>query len=297
MAEVYLASRRDFLLRTQNVDGGWGYFPGKASWLEPTAYAMLALNGAPASSDALGRAWARLQAWQRTDGSWRAGAQVEDSTWATALAVTLCCLRRDPGPMLDKGVHHLLLTAGSERSTTFRLMALLKIGRIEQDTEHPAWPWRHGTSSWIEPTAHTLVALKKARTRVRDRRLAWRIHEGEEMVLARRCADGGWNHGAAATFHIPAPSYPESTGLALLGLQGRAKDVGRSLELARAQLRASESMLAKVWLSIALQSWGEAITPPPDTSPIGNDVMLTALECIAHPQGNYRLLRTEGELA
>ena len=24
------------------------------------------------------------------------------------------------------------------------------------------WPWKEGTSSWVEPTAHTLIALKKA---------------------------------------------------------------------------------------------------------------------------------------
>src|ERR1700730_16754734 len=110
MAEVYLASRLDYLRRTQNADGGWGYFPGKASWLEPTAYAMLALHGDEKSSGALRRAWRLIETWQMANGSWRAGAQVEDGTWVTALAVTLCSVDTDPRPMLAKGVHHLLLT-------------------------------------------------------------------------------------------------------------------------------------------------------------------------------------------
>ena len=40
-----LESRLALLKATQNPDGGWGYFPGKPSWLEPTAYALLASSG------------------------------------------------------------------------------------------------------------------------------------------------------------------------------------------------------------------------------------------------------------
>ena len=34
---------RTFLLAGRNADGGWGYYPGKASRLEPTCWALLAL--------------------------------------------------------------------------------------------------------------------------------------------------------------------------------------------------------------------------------------------------------------
>ena len=53
------------LRQTQNADGGWGYFPGKQSWLEPTFYAAVALAG-EAGAD---RAWALLKTWQNADGS------------------------------------------------------------------------------------------------------------------------------------------------------------------------------------------------------------------------------------
>jgi len=36
---------RQFLLRARNADGGWGYQVGKASRLEPTCWAILALGG------------------------------------------------------------------------------------------------------------------------------------------------------------------------------------------------------------------------------------------------------------
>ena len=41
---VDLALLGEFLLRTRNADGGWGYQPGKASRLEPTCWASLALG-------------------------------------------------------------------------------------------------------------------------------------------------------------------------------------------------------------------------------------------------------------
>ena len=57
MGEVYLQSRLEFLRKTQNTDGGWGYFPGKQSWLEPTAYAMLALQDTPKANAAASSAF------------------------------------------------------------------------------------------------------------------------------------------------------------------------------------------------------------------------------------------------
>ncbi len=292
MAEVYLDTRRDFLLRTQNLDGGWGYFPGKSSWLEPTAYSMLALHGDPNAAAALDRAWRLVASWQLTDGSWRAGAQVQDGTWVSALAVTLCCVDTRNPEMLQRGVDRLLATEGAERCLTFRLMEFFGLGKVEGDTSHPAWPWRPGTSSWIEPTAHTILALKHAQKHLRDRSIAERVHEGEKAILVRRCSDGGWNHGSASTYGVSAPSYPESTALALVGLQGRRKEIGSALDMARAEWKTTQSPLAKVWLAIALQAWGDTLPSPQNAAP-GTDTMIAALEAIAHPQGNHRLLRTE----
>ena len=291
MPEVYLTSWRDFLLRSQNGDGGWGYFPGKASWLEPTAYAMLALYGDPQAEAAVHRAARLLQAWQLPDGNWRAGAQVQEGTWGAALAVTLCSLYPQPRSTLAKGVEYLLGTEGAENCLTFRVMQFLGIGNNEVDTSHPGWPWRKGTSSWIEPTAHTLIALKKVAKLLPDGRIAARVRDGERAVLVRRCSDGGWNYGSPNALHIQLPSYPESTALALLSLQGRRRDVEGALGIARASWKHTTSRLAKSWLAIALQVWGNTL-PALESGAPGPDCMLAALEMIAHPAGNHRLLRT-----
>lgn len=291
MGGVYLAARREFLRRTQNPDGGWGYFPSKASWLEPTAYAMLALHGAPDSNDAIERAWKLMGTWQLPDGSWRAGAQVMDGTWVTALAVTLCSIRQENGSAFQRGLEYLLDTSGAETRTIVRVLRFFGFGNIEVDPAHPGWPWRGGNSSWIEPTAHTLIALKRAQNVVRDRRLRDRVREGEQMVLSRQCRDGGWNYGNRTALGMELPSYPETTALGLLALQGSEAPVQDSLALARKYWTVPKWPLAHAWLSIALRVWGETVPAPDEEAPTTDDVLLTALEAIGHPDGNFRLLQ------
>ncbi len=80
-AERATADVRKALLSSRNTDGGWGYYPGKASRLEPTAWALLALNEPPAA----------LKNW-RLQGSWRvdvAGAPVNYAFQALAGLVLL----------------------------------------------------------------------------------------------------------------------------------------------------------------------------------------------------------------
>ena len=293
MAEVYLGARLEFLRRTQNADGGWGYFPAKGSWFEPTAYALLALHGDAQSAAAVRRGWELVRRWQRPDGSWKPAAQVEDSTWVTALGVTLCCVRGERGPALRAGVERLLSTMGAEYTLVGRAIGFLGFGNKDVDTNHPAWPWHDGTSSWIEPTAHSLVALKKTYALTRDPRIPPRIQQAEQMVLGRRCSDGGWNYGAPRTYGITLPSYPETTALAVLALQGCKAQVGDAAALCRKHWNGARRPLAAAWLAIAIQTWNETVAPPEETDPPPNDVLLTALQALAHPQGNHNLLRTE----
>ena len=106
-----LSLRREHLLRAQNSDGGWGYFPGKESWLEPTAYAAIALRQHPAGQ----RALALLVRWQRPDGAWHANAKVQDPYWGTALMLTLyhALGRRDDA--YARGLDWLAKMAGAEK--------------------------------------------------------------------------------------------------------------------------------------------------------------------------------------
>lgn len=294
----------------QNADGGWGYFPGKQSWLEPTAYAALALHGEPA----VDRAWKLIESWQLKDGGWRPAADVQIANWTTALCVTIATLRGEFGGPFQKGVEWLLGSWGVESRLVNRMA--VKMGRLEADRDLrlKGWPWKPNTSSWVEPTAHTIVALKQASSngasklssKYRDE-IRERVRMGEAQLMDVRCRDGGWNYGSRAVLGGDLPSYPETTALALLGLQGHA-DLSRSLERASQMARDQRSQmiidqqdqqgakkvnapspLARAWLRLALRLHGVNVDLPLGT-PL-RDVVVTAVDAIG-AGANYQLFGT-----
>ena len=295
MAEVYLQPRLEFLRKTQNPDGGWGYFPGKQSWLEPTAYAMLALHGTSNSTLALQLSWNLLNTWQLADGSYRPNSAVGDGTWVTALALTLATVRGIHGETVDRSVRWLLGVRGAETSLAMRAASYFHLLKTSLDVSHTGWPWRAGNAAWIEPTAHTLIALKKAAKKYASAELRNRVLDAETMILTRRCRDGGWNCGNPNVLNFDLPSYPETTALALLGLQGReAHELASPLAVARKLRMETRSSLAKAWLTIALRNFGEALPAPSEQVSVSSDTLLNALEALGHPAGNYHLLQTGG---
>ncbi len=273
------------LRRVQNPDGGWGYFPGKQSWLEPTVWAALALHGDPAAD----RAWTLLQTWQRSDGGWRPSGDVQIASWATALAVTLETSRGDNGEAARKGVAWLLDSAGVESNFKNRTEAKLKLFNPERNLDLKAWPWKPGTSAWVEPTAHTLVALKRF---AKSKEIHQRIEMGEGQLLDVQCSDGGWNYGSRAALGVDLPSYPETTALALLGLQGRT-GIEKSIELATRLAKETASPMARAWLTVALRLHG--VEPPASVATVKADVLITAIEALGAPGGNYLFLKTGGQ--
>jgi Prenyltransferase and squalene oxidase repeat len=294
MGGVYLESRLQFLLTSQNPDGGWGYFPAKQSWTEATTYAMLALQHRPGAEAALDRAWRLISSWQLSDGSVRPNVAVPDGTWVTALFVTLACVRGVDDPSVARAVDWLLRVVGAEHSVAMRAFSYLHLLKTKLNVSHEGWPWREGNASWIEPTAQTLIALKKVSARHAGSELSGRVREGEALVLSRRCSDGGWNCGNPNVFNYDLPSYPESTALALLGLQGcGATELVGPIAVAQRFRTETKSSLAKAWLGIALACLGDPAKAPAEDTRTSPDIMLAALESLAHPDGNHELLKTE----
>jgi hypothetical protein len=84
-AQAYLAPLRTL----QNKDGGWGFNAGGESRVEPTAWALLALQefSSPAAMDAvLERGVRFLIEAQLEDGSWAAASGQQEGCWVTSLA-------------------------------------------------------------------------------------------------------------------------------------------------------------------------------------------------------------------
>jgi len=294
---LYLESRLEFLRKNQNPDGGWSYFPGKASWFEPTTYAMLALHGRRESEGDLNRAWKLLRSWQLADGSFRPSGQINDGTWVTAHAVTLASVRGVNDASMRSSVDWLLRVVGAEHDLAMRAASFFHLIQTKLDVSHEGWPWRDGNASWIEPTAHALVALKKIASQYRTSEVEHRVQEGEKLVLSRRCSDGGWNCGNPNVFNYDLPSYPETTGLALMGLQGRnERELAGALDVARRFRQETKSSLAKAWLQIALRCHGRSLETPEESAWASSDVMLAAVQALGHPEGNYRLLTVANQV-
>ena len=103
-----------------------------------------------------------------------------------------------------------------------------------------------------------------------------------------RCQDGGWNYGSKTARGDDLRSYPETTGIALVGLQGRG-DLQLSFDLAKRMLDETTLPMARAWLTIALR-----VNEIPAKELRGDpqpDVLITALEALASPDGNHRLLK------
>jgi hypothetical protein len=286
VADVYLDVRLDALRRIQNPDGGWVYFPGKQSWLEPTAYAALALHGEPAAN----RAWDLLKSWQTAEGSWRPSADVQIASWGTALCITIASARGEFGDPFRKGVEWLLKSEGSESNLFSQAASKIGLMKVDRNLSLTGWPWKPNTSSWVEPTAHSIVALKLASQKMPSEKLQSRVRMGESQILDVRCQDGGWNYGNRMVWDVNLPSYPETTALALVGLQGRA-EAAPAIEGAGKLVGSTQSPLANAWLTIALRLHGK------DAADLTNewtpDNMITAVEALS--RANYKFFKTGGQ--
>ena len=190
-----------------------------------------------------------------------------------------------------------LLDARGEESTNLsRFAGMFVANNIGHDRKFAGWPWLPGTTSWIEPTSHALVALKRAAPRIPSRELRRRVTLAEGMILRRRCADGGWNYGSRAALGVDLPSYPETTALALLGLQSCGEaDLSQDLIRAQELWRQCRARLGRAWLAISLRNFGINL-PEDDRELAKNDILATALEALSSPNGGHALLRPEARV-
>jgi hypothetical protein len=210
--------------------------------------------------------------------------------------VTLASVRGVQDAQAQRSVDWLLRVEGAESNFAMRAASFFHLLKTKLDVSHKGWPWRDGNASWIEPTAHALVALKQAARFHRSGELKERISEGEELILSRRCSDGGWNCGNPNVLNFDLPSYPETTALALIGLHGRNSDeLEQPLKVAQRFYSETKSSLARAWLAVALRSYRIALDPPADEMRSANDIMLTAIEALGHPQGNFAVFADGGK--
>lgn len=276
----------------QNEDGGWGYREG-SSWTEPTVYALLALAVEHPKSSCIRNGMDWVMRARRWDGGWPPTPRVSQSTWVTALVVLLMAefgvLRRD-----DPAIGWLLRQTGRESGAIFRLRRWLLGVRSDYDREHAGWPWFPEAAAWVAPTALTLLALNKARTRLGTERFDSRIEEGRKFLMSRVCSDGGWNHGSARALGYEAQSYPEMTGLGLLALHGLDSPfVKRAIQSARTHLETAHSSQAISWLRMGLHAHRIEMGVRPAACRNILDISLRCLEYSATTRRNPLLIASQ----
>ncbi|HLK47296.1 MAG TPA: prenyltransferase/squalene oxidase repeat-containing protein [Bryobacteraceae bacterium] len=266
------------LLRAaQNPDGGWGYFPGNASWLEPTAYALLALSEEAEARRGIDRGMRLLDRWVLSAGGWQASEAVKGAHWASSLVVTLHTALGRHDESTARAVDWLLETSGAETRTVSRIAHWLSPRTVEFDASLSGWPWQPGTSAWIEPTAHVLMALRHL-ARGGHPGARERVAAGQAMLLERRCRDGGWNYGNRRVLGVDLPSHPETTALALMALDGHPEiRWGEMLDRVERLYRETRSPWARAWLGACLLQYRGV---RPESRPAGNDLLVTAVEAI-----------------
>jgi len=223
------------IINLQNHDGGWPYRRTAGSWTEPTVLALLAQSVEKGDPRSIERGFTWLRASQRPDGGWPPRPSVAQSTWVTSLVYRL---RRE------------------------------LIGDGSGPEPRKGWPFFPGAAAWVAPTAISILALEKSRRLRVSSGVQERIQVGRQFLLDRMCKDGGWNYGRSSVLGVEADSYPETTGQALLALNGLALSgtpspkIGRALAAAEEQARRCQSAEGLSWLQLGLQAHGVAAKGP-----------------------------------
>jgi hypothetical protein len=227
---------------------------------------VLSNSAAAAAADGAavrGLRWLRSR--QRADGSWPVSDQVADGSWMSAVAALALA-------QLDAGDEHAvrgaewLLSRESRGYPWLQRLAMRvfpDLRAVEQDSTLVGWPWTAGTTAWVEPTAHALLALKHLLPSLPRRRALDRIRQGELLLADRMCYGGGWNYGNRKVMGEELPPYPDTTALALMALHDRpsAAVTGASIARLRQMLAGSRSTLALALSVLALQLYGEDVAP------------------------------------
>jgi hypothetical protein len=200
--DPFAAALIEQLLAHRNSDGGWGYYPGKLTRLEPTSQALIALTAAGQAVDA-----SVLDRWPMRNNLF---VDVDASPPNIAFhAQAVLALRAVNHPHPFTRLHALIASKG---------MTFPPMDGLPQDNSLQGWSWRRGTTSWAEPTAWALIALKAWHAGDASTEAAERIDAGEQLLADRMCRKGGWNYGSSMIFNTALPPHGAVSALGLLAL-------------------------------------------------------------------------------
>jgi Prenyltransferase and squalene oxidase repeat len=224
-----------YLTGTQNEDGGWGFKPGTTSRVEPTAWALLALQeyfSAGSSEKSVAGGLHFLKASQLPDGSWPAAPAQRTGSWVTSVACWALLANPQSKHMLERGLHWLSNEWPGDSTKWWRFVRTLTAGRSKtgQNDSYSGWSWTPGTSSWVEPTSYAIIVLR-SRAKSLPAKARRRLQVAKAMLFDRMCPGGGWNSGNPVVYGVAGEAQIDPTVWALLALQGDAGQAKIQLSL------------------------------------------------------------------
>jgi len=198
----------------------WGNHTNNAA-IEPICLGLLALRREKDPEIIL--AIQMLRDLQNANGSWSAFAGDEPAgCWTTALAMLALLAVGGRSGSLATATRWLVDAKGREENWLWRWKFQTVDSSVRSDPRKYGWSWVPGTTSWVIPTAFSLIALQQGRDAglSLDARLSGRMTLGISMLLDRMCPGGGWNAGNGIAFGMAFTPYIDATSIALLALQG-----------------------------------------------------------------------------
>ena len=227
MSPEFIEELSRILIGSANANGGWPYYPGKLSRIEPTCWAALALLSRAAEE--VGVHLRYITQFQHPDGLLGDSPELPANlSWSALGFLTAASL---PDTSTGSAFRHSLLGALVNTSG----VQLNDSPVIRQNNKLKGWPWIPDTFSWVEPTSWGILALKTAlreSATSANGAIATRVAEGEAVLIDRVCDAGGWNFGNATVFGKNLPPHIPTTVLGLIALQDKRQlpAVQRSLD-------------------------------------------------------------------
>jgi hypothetical protein len=215
---AYLARLRSL----QNSDGGWGFNGGCESRIEPTSWALIALQEFSSSSgpdEPLNRGLRFLTAAQLQDGSWASAPGQAEGSWVTSLASWALLGHPQYSTNLLRGLRWLNNDRPRDSGFLWRMaQKLANRQRVStQSASFSGWSWTPHTASWVEPTCYALIVLHAAAA-ASPSNLPRRRQLAEAMLYDRMCPGGGWNCGNPLVYGVAGQPQVGPTVWALIAL-------------------------------------------------------------------------------
>jgi hypothetical protein len=252
MANHWTVSARNELVQLRDASMAWGEQVGAPPRVEPTALACLGLLASdPGGSstdprEEVVRAADWLATVQLQSGALGLSASISTPNWTTPYGILVWAAVPKHSGAAERAGQWLLKQEGTVFEDHMKIFG--------HDPSIVGWTWVEGAHSWLEPTALSVMALRRlglgAQTRTRD---------GLRLIRDRAIPTGGWNHGNNKVFDRALAPEATSTGLALLALAGAGKSTEiedraiRDLEATLPDIRTARSLC---WGILGLRAWG-----------------------------------------